>query len=455
MEAESDGEVNYQDAYQILTPVSLIGPPSEGSAPPPKPDAFGTLPFSVPGEPVVPSHTGPGLHTGPGGLSGLPPLAAPSLGHPTVDFGVGATGPVAGSDQGFPGGLDIHTIPPELKKEGTDWFAIFSPKVKRQLDVALVHTLIHESVVCCVRFSADGRYLATGCNRTTQIYDVRTGRKICVLVDEAAGKASNLYIRSVCFTPDGKFLATGADDKRIRIWNIAKKHIHKVFNGHHDIVYSLDCSTDGRFIVSGSGDKTARIWDIVYGASKVLTDHSSLGQDSSVTSVAMSPNDQYVAAGSLDAVVRIWDVRTGQILERLYGHGGGVCGVAFTPDGKGLISGGLDKTLKFWDVSALGGGPGAVAKSYFGRQWEDKCTMNFTGYRDYVLGVAVSHDGQWVVSGSRNRGVQFFDAKNAAVQCMLQGHMNSVISIDMSPVSSILATGSGDSLVKICVYTHS
>jgi len=34
------------------------------------------------------------------------------------------------------------------------------------------------SVVCCVRFSADGRYLATGCNRTTQIYDVQTGAKV-------------------------------------------------------------------------------------------------------------------------------------------------------------------------------------------------------------------------------------------------------------------------------------
>src|SRR5882757_9464089 len=38
------------------------------------------------------------------------------------------------------------------------------------------------SVVCCVRFSADGRYLATGCNRTTQIYDVQTGAKVWYVV---------------------------------------------------------------------------------------------------------------------------------------------------------------------------------------------------------------------------------------------------------------------------------
>ena len=41
---------------------------------------------------------------------------------------------------------------------------------------------------------------------------------ICsVLVDEAATKTGDLYIRSVCFSPDGKYLATGAEDKQIRV----------------------------------------------------------------------------------------------------------------------------------------------------------------------------------------------------------------------------------------------
>ena len=41
---------------------------------------------------------------------------------------------------------------------------------------------------------------------------------ICsVLVDDAATKTGDLYIRSVCFSPDGKYLATGAEDKQIRV----------------------------------------------------------------------------------------------------------------------------------------------------------------------------------------------------------------------------------------------
>ena len=41
------------------------------------------------------------------------------------------------------------------------------------------------------------------------------------------------------------------------------------------------------------------------------------------------------------------------------------------------------------------------------------------------MSVAVSHDGAWVVSGSKDRGVQFWDSRSAIVQCMLQGHKNS------------------------------
>jgi len=42
-----------------------------------------------------------------------------------------------------------------------------------------------------------------------------------------------------------------------------------------------------------------------------------------------------------------------------------------------------------------------------------------------VLSVAVSPDGAWVVSGSKDRGVQFWNPKDAQTQLMLQGHKNS------------------------------
>lgn len=70
--------------------------------------------------------------------------------------------------------VDPDSVPANMKVEGRDWFALFNPKTPRYLKVDLLHTLEHRSVVCCVKFSADGRWLAAGCNRATYIYDVAT-----------------------------------------------------------------------------------------------------------------------------------------------------------------------------------------------------------------------------------------------------------------------------------------
>lgn len=115
---------------------------------------------------------------------------------------------------------NLDDLPASQKKEGADWYAVFNPEVQRVLDVDLVHHLVHDSVVCCVRFSRDGKYLATGCNRSAQIFDVTTGQNVATLQDETVDKDGDLYIRSVCFSPDGKYLATGAEDKQIRVSNI-------------------------------------------------------------------------------------------------------------------------------------------------------------------------------------------------------------------------------------------
>jgi glucose repression regulatory protein TUP1 len=113
--------------------------------------------------------------------------------------------------------LNPEKLSPALKRSGEDWHAVFNPRVMRRLDVDLVHNLVHQSVVCCVRFSADGKYVATGCNRSAQIFDVVTGQQVCHLTDNTTNQDGDLYIRSVCFSPNGKFLATGAEDKIIRV----------------------------------------------------------------------------------------------------------------------------------------------------------------------------------------------------------------------------------------------
>lgn len=200
------------------------------------------------------------------------------------------------------------------------------------MNVDLIHTFDHNSVVCCVRFSHDGKYLATGCNTSAQIYDVSSLRQICTLIDDTEPDP-DAYIRSVCFSPDNKLLAAGGEDQMIRVWDISSRRVVHLFQGHELDIYALEFSADGKFLVSGSGDHTVRVWDIE--SAKCIHNFVIENPDNpepGVTCVAISPNSKFIAAGCLDKIVRVWDAKTGTLLEKFEGHGDGVYSVAFFPD---------------------------------------------------------------------------------------------------------------------------
>lgn len=71
-----------------------------------------------------------------------------------------------------------------------------------------------------------------------------------------------------------------------------------------------------------------------------------------------------------------------------------------------------------------------------------------------MLSVAFSRDDDWIISGSKDRSVQFWDMRMFTSHLMLQGHKNSVISVGVSPVSNTFATGSGDFSARVWKYSN-
>lgn len=242
--------------------------------------------------------------------------------------------------------LSAEDPEPELKKLGQDWEVAFSPSIPRKLDVDLVHTLDHDSVVCCVAFSRNGGLLATGSNRSAKVFDSETGEELYSLSDDSFVSGSNMYCRSVSFSPDGTSLAVATKDKHIRIWDLRTRCIHRDLIGHEQNVNMVTFSEDGQMLASASDDRTVRLWDMKTGQEALSFMHTD-----SMSSVAISHNCRYVAAGSLDSKILLCDIDRCEVVELLEGHRDIVCSVVFSPTGRELISGSGDSSVKVWKLS--------------------------------------------------------------------------------------------------------
>ncbi|CAB4056572.1 WDR61 [Lepeophtheirus salmonis] len=186
--------------------------------------------------------------------------------------------------------------------------------------------------------------LISGANAgKVNIYCVETGQNKQQLLD-TRGK----FILSIAYSPDGKYIASGATDGIINIFSMPTgKQIHAL-EGHALPIRSLAFSKDSKRLLTGSDDGHMKLYEVSHGSLiGTLSGHTSW-----VLSVQFSPDNEHFVSGSSDRSVKVWESTTKQCVHTFTDHSDQVWAASYSPNGRKIATVSEDASILMYSVPA-------------------------------------------------------------------------------------------------------
>jgi WD40 repeat protein len=280
-------------------------------------------------------------------------------------------------------------------------------------------------------------------------------------------------VSTVAVSPDGATVASGGEDRTVRLWDVASGRERAVLEEHRGEVSAVAFSPLGGTLASGSDDdRRIILWDVASGRKLREIDG-----DGDVMSLAFSPDGQTLASGAeLNASIFLWDVATGERQAELRGHETDVGALEFSRDGKVLVSGGGEGSIRVWDLAAqreivepmgAGGSVARVALSPDGQSMTSSAHFTGTlllwdlwGHSDPVEldargssgapSMAYSPDGRTLAytSGELRLSIVLWDLVNGTPRATLEGGAT-ILTMAFTPDGRRLVTGHSNGEVAL------
>ncbi len=240
-------------------------------------------------------------------------------------------------------------------------------------------------------------------------------------------KGTNVVMERASFSPDGQWIVTVGGYTKVSVWNVATGELATTFEGGAEVMSSAEFSPAGDRIVS-VGDIGLRVWRPTTG--QELGGITFEGFTLDVHYATFIPDGQriVVAAGSK---AQVWTADCGRLLLTLHGHTDRVRDVAVSHDGQRIVTASDDRTARVWNAET--GKPLATLR----------------GHTDAVTHAAFSPDGNWIVSASEDRTARVWNARTGEVLAIMQGHPGGVTYATLVADGYVLTKAANDPTARL------
>jgi len=293
-------------------------------------------------------------------------------------------------------------------------------EAERTIELEIDPETQEAAVASSAAISPNGQIVAAGADdHRIRLWNIADGSLIAQLREHTD------WVRAVAFHPTGKRLASGSDDRSVLLWDLESHDVAHRFEVTTGVIHNVAFRPDGKLLASVGFDDTVRLYDV--DAGELVQELKCSASD--VRAVAFSPNNRKLAAAGRDGVVRIWDLGDFKPQADIPAHRMRIRAIAFTPDGEQFATAGDDRKLFLWNIdgsrsAALAAPPGRVF------------SLVFTGQDQLVMG------------GSDNL-IRVLDVRSRRELAQLTGHTGSVAALDCHADSGMLASAAFDTTIRL------